>query len=64
MLVFPHDGQHFVGQPFGQPGFGENQADDDGTENEHDRRVHEILEGHLGRPDQKQGLQEYRWPGW
>ena len=42
--IFTDHRQHFIGQSFGQPCFGENQPDHDGCENEHDRRVHEILE--------------------
>ncbi len=45
--------QHFVGQTLGQSGFGEDHADDDRSEDEPDRGVHELLEGELGAADRR-----------
>ena len=43
--------EHLVGQPLGEPGLGEDHADDDRSEDEPDRGVHELLEGQFGAAD-------------
>jgi hypothetical protein len=54
--ALPHDHQHFIGQALGQAHLGEHHADGQGTENEEDRGIHEILEGLVGRTDKEKGL--------
>ena len=46
LLAYQH--QHLVGEAFGEPGLGEDHADDDRSEDEPHRRVEELLEGQLG----------------
>ena len=58
------DGEHLVGDPPGQAGLGEHHADDHRAEDEQDRRIHEILEGHRRFADEKQGLQGADQAGW
>ena len=50
------NGKHFIGDPFRQSGLGEHHADDDGPKDKENRRVHEVLERHLGRADKKKRL--------
>jgi hypothetical protein len=54
--LFTHNDEHFVGEPPGQAGFGENQSDDNGGKDKHDGGVGKILESDLGRTDQEKGL--------
>ncbi|EKD35885.1 MAG: hypothetical protein ACD_75C01737G0004 [uncultured bacterium] len=53
---FTDNRQHFVSHPLGQTAFGEDQTDNDGAEDEEDRRIHEILEGYLRFANEKHGL--------
>ncbi len=53
-----HDHEHLEGQAFGDADLGEYRADDQGSENEEHRRIHEILERICCRPDKKQGLDD------
>jgi hypothetical protein len=55
--LFPHDGEHLVGEPAGQSGLGEDHADDQGREDEEHRRVHEVLESLACRPDHEEDLE-------
>ncbi len=55
--AIPHHLQHLVGQAPGEAGLCENHADHNGSENEEHGRIHEVLEGHLGRPHQEKYLE-------
>ena len=54
-----HQHEHFVGQPLGQPGLREDHTDDDRSEYEPDRRVHELLEGQLRAADRSMAANQH-----
>ena len=55
--LFADDHKHLIGQTLGQSGLGEYEPDHYGCKDKQDGGVHEIFEGHLGRADEKHGLQ-------
>ena len=56
LVFFADDGEHLVGQPFGQAGLGKHHADHDRAKDEEHGRIHEILESNAGTSYQKKGL--------
>ena len=48
--LFAYNREHLVGKTFCKPCLGEYEADDDGSENEPDRRVHKTSKGFFRRP--------------